>query len=148
MEDISDSIKKVLTLLQGAYICIDGLDELMPQTRRTILMCLAAQDFGDVKVFLTGRPEVQGEVRRIFENFSPEGCQETVVDFLSDMNDIRRFLKDRIARHPIMTELDKGIREEIVHSIATRAAGVWGPVRWGNEPGREAGDHSLSKMSC
>ncbi|KAI5797832.1 hypothetical protein DFH27DRAFT_560422 [Peziza echinospora] len=126
MEEISELLAMVLKRLQGAYVCIDGLDELKPQTRRNILMCLAAQDLGNVKVFLTGRSEIQGEVRRIFGSFGPEGGQETVVNFLSDTNDIRQYLKDKIAGDPHWNaELDKGFKEKIVNAIANRAGGVF-----------------------
>jgi len=57
---------QVLTRTKRTFICVDALDECIPEHRMIILESLGqiVQESLDTRIFLTGRSHVQGEVER------------------------------------------------------------------------------------
>ena len=57
---------QTITATKRTFICVDALDECVPENRRVVLesLGLIAQGSLDTRIFLTGRSRIRGEVER------------------------------------------------------------------------------------
>ena len=65
--DLVEILKIAITSLPQVFICIDGLDECLPKSRREFFESLQeiVQASPNALVFLTGRPHISDEIRDI-----------------------------------------------------------------------------------
>ena len=91
--------------LERVYICVDAMDELLPQHRSEFLRALrqVIQEAPNTRLFLTGRPHILGELDRHL----PKGTYR--IRIVPDRGDIARYLARKMgddhARDPdLMTE--------------------------------------------
>ena len=113
--DLVGVLKATIASLPEVFICIDGLDECLPNNRREILEAL--QDIvrasPTARVFLSGRPHIRDEVKKYF----PEAIMVAVIPTIED---IERYLKMRLDRDPTPSALDDNLRAEIMRVIPTK----------------------------
>ena len=112
---LSDMVKiliKTISSLREVFICIDGLDECLPKNRQGLLESL--QDILQVspttRVFISGRPHVQDEIKRYF-------TAVVMILLTPTIGDIVRFLKRRLDQDIIPRAMDDNLRAEIMSII-------------------------------
>ena len=79
---------KTISSLERVYICVDAIDELLPQHRSELLLILRqiTQEAPNTRLFLTGRPHIRGELDRHLT----EGSY--TIHIVPDQGDIARYL--------------------------------------------------------
>ena len=113
--DLVEILKATIASLPEVFICIDGLDECLPNNRREILEALRdiIRASPTTRVFLSGRPHIRDEVKKYF----PEAI---MVDVIPTIGDIERYLKMRLDRDPTPSAMDDNLRAEIMRVIPTK----------------------------
>jgi len=112
-------LKIAIASLPQVFICIDALDECLPETLAELLKSL--QDIvrasPGTRIFLTGRPHV----REIIQNYFSEENQEAVVVPVSPKSgDIKNYLEWRLDRDTDREAMSDDLREDIVRIILER----------------------------
>ena len=110
--DLIGMVKTTITSLSEVYICIDGLDECLPNNRRELLEPLREilRASPTTRVFLSGRPHVRDEVKRYFTG-------ATMIAVTPTIGDIERYLEMRLDRDPTPSAMDGNLRAEILRVI-------------------------------
>ena len=105
-------LKRAIVSLPEVYICIDGLDECLPDNRRELLESLQeiVQASPTARVFLSGRPHIRSEIKRYF----PEAITIAVIPTIRD---IERYLEMKLNRDPTPNAMDDDLRAEILRVI-------------------------------
>jgi len=110
--DLVNILKTTVASLAEVFICIDALDECLPDNRRELLESL--QDIikasPNVRVFLSGRPHIWGEIKRYF----PEAV---MIPVIPTVGDIERYLEIRLDRDTTPGAMDDNLRAEIMRVI-------------------------------
>jgi len=77
---------KVISSIERVYICIDAVDELLPQHRSEFLRALRQiiQGASNTRLFLTGRPYIRGELDK-----HAKGAY--IIHIVTDKEDIARY---------------------------------------------------------
>ena len=111
--DLVNIRKTTIALLAGVFICLDALNECLPDNRRELLESL--QDIMRAsptpRVFLSGRPHVWGDIKRYF----PEAV---MIPVIPTIRDIRRYLEMRSDRDTTPGAMDDNLRAEIMRVIS------------------------------
>jgi len=94
-------------------ICIDALDECVPQHRVQLLDSLnkILQESPGTRIFVTGRPHVQPEITRRLAGRVTSLCIRT------KRQDIIRYLRSRLAEDTIPDAMDSSLEAEILKKI-------------------------------
>ena len=110
--DLVEMLKKTIASLPEVSICVDGLDECLPNNRRELLESL--QDIVRVspatRVFISGRPHIQDEVKRYF-------TEAIMIPIVPTIGDIERYLEMRLNKDPTPSAMDDNLRAEIMRVI-------------------------------
>jgi len=113
---------KIIGSLERVYICVDAMDELVPEHRSEFLRALRqiAQEAPNTRLFLTGRPHI----RRELDRHLTEGAY--TIHIVPDQGDIDRYLTRKMddddARDPdLMTE---NLKNDIIETISEKASGT------------------------
>ena len=111
---------KTISSIELVYICVDAIDELQPQDRSEFLRALRQiiQDAPNVRLFLTGRPYIRGELDK---HLMKGGC---IIRVAADQGDITRYLSRKMDddddRDPdLMTE---NLKHDIMGIMLGRAS--------------------------
>ena len=117
-------LKLLLEQLDDSFFCIDALDELEPQTRRRLLDILSNKlQLGatNARLFFTGRPHMQSEVRSYFQI-----SEDQIVDIVAHPNDIRQFVSHKLAedKHVNPEAMDGVLESEILTALVARSQGM------------------------
>ena len=107
-----DTLKKTITSLPRLFICIDAIDECTPKHRRELLGSLreTIRLSPGVRVFLTGRPQVDDEIGGYFS--------EMIRIPLSPNNsDIKGYLEMSLGGDSIPNSMDDELRTDIMRII-------------------------------
>ena len=106
--------------LDRVYICVDAMDELLPQHRSEFLRALRdiILEAPNTQLFLTGRPHIRGELDRTLT----EGAY--IIHIVPDRGDIAKYLnrimEDDGNRDPgLMTD---NLRNDITKTMLERAS--------------------------
>ena len=113
--DVMEILKATVASLPEVFICIDGLDECLPNNRRELLESLQeiVKASPTIRVFLSGRPHIQDEVRRYF-------TMATMIVVIPTIDDIERYLEMRLDRDPTPSAMDDDLRAEIMRVVPRR----------------------------
>ena len=113
---------KIIGSLKRVYICIDAMDELVPEHRSEFLRALRqiTQEAPNTILFLTGRPHIHGEL----DNHLTKGAH--TIHIVPDQGDIARYLTRKMddagARDPdLMTE---NLKNDIMETMLEKASGM------------------------
>ncbi|KAF8421792.1 hypothetical protein EV426DRAFT_189114 [Tirmania nivea] len=124
IEDILFMLILIVEQLDNLFFCIDALDELELQTRRDLLDILSYMQFRTktTRLFFTGRPDIQSEVRTYFEI-----PKEQEVEFIANENDIRQFLRHKIAEDRSVNPdvMNEVLENEILSALIARSKGMF-----------------------
>ena len=110
--NLVDILKMTIASLPEVFICIDGLDECLPNNRRELLESLRdiVLALPATRVFLSGRPHNQDEVKSYFPG-------AVMIAVIPNIGDIERYLEMRLDRDPTPSAMDDNLRAEIMRVI-------------------------------
>ena len=112
LSDIVGMLKSTISLLPLVYICIDALDECTPKSRQELLGSLRdiVQESPSARMLFTGRPHVEGEVRKYF-------TMVITVPVSPTEGDIKVYLSVRLDRDTDPDAMDDDLRKDIMRII-------------------------------
>ena len=105
-------LKTAIGQRKRVVICIDGLDESLPVHRAGLFKSLraTAQEMHNVRLFLTGRPFISGEVEKHFPNAHSISVSPT-------KEDAEAFLRTKLDGDPEPEAMDENLRADIMEII-------------------------------
>jgi len=109
---VVNMLKTAIGQRQRVVICIDGLDESLPIHRAGLLKSLRAiaQEMPNVRLFLTGRPFISGEVEKHFPDVHSISVSPT-------KEDTKAFLKIKLGEDSEPEAMDENLRADIMEII-------------------------------
>ena len=104
---------QTITATKRTFICVDALDECVPEHRMVVLESLRRilQGSPKTRIFMTGRPHVRSEVERELDG---------AVNFVSIQptnNSVVRFLREKLRRDTAPNIMSSKLKAEIIDSI-------------------------------
>ena len=112
LSELVGMMKTKIASLREVFICVDGLDECLPNNRRELLESL--QDIvrasPTARVFLSARPHIRDEVKKYFTG-------ATMIAVIPTIGDIKRYLEMRLDRDPTPSAMDENLRAEIMRVV-------------------------------
>jgi len=111
---------KTINSCERVYICVDAMDELLPQHRSEFLRSLRhiIQEAPNTLLFLTGRPHIRGELDK---HLTQGAC---TIHIVPDEGDIARYLSRKMDEDDdqdpdLMTE---NLKTEIMKTMREKAS--------------------------
>ena len=110
--DLMRMLRIAIASLPQSFICIDALDECLPNKLPALLASLRyiVQECPRTRIFLTGRPHVKEAIERY-------SAWAAVVHFRSSTDDIRSYLEMRLDSDDHPEVMDNGLRADILRII-------------------------------
>ena len=92
LPEMRELFVKTIGSLERVYICVDAMDELLPQHRSEFLRTLQQiiQEAPNARLFLTGRPHIRGELDKHLTK------EAYTIHIIPDKGDIARYLTRKI----------------------------------------------------
>ena len=117
LSDMVDILKKAIASLPRLFICIDALDEIVPEHLGGLLESLReiVAVSPNIRVFLTGRPQIRGEITRYFS-------QVVLVTLSPSAGDIESYLEMKLDCDPDPEAMDEELRADIMRIIPKNAS--------------------------
>ena len=120
LPEMSELFVKTIGSLKRVYICVDAIDELLPQHRSKFLRTLQQiiQEAPNTRLILTGRSHIRGELDRYLIRGA---C---TIHIVPDEGDVARYLSQKMddgdTRDPsLMTE---NLRNDITKIMLEKAS--------------------------
>jgi len=112
LEEIVQFLQDITTA-QPTFICLDALDECPPGYRVTLLRLLSQilQKSPGVRIFLTGRPHIRGEIDKHLAGRAATRLITPTKD------DIIIFLRAKLKEDTIPDAMNESLEEEIIQNI-------------------------------
>ena len=113
-------LKGVITRRERVVICIDGLDESLPEHRSGLLNSLKsiAEGLSNVRLFLTGRPFVRSEVEKYFPGVDTTSVSPT-------RKDTEALLRMKLAEDVGSDAMDGQLKEDIMRIIPQKMSEMY-----------------------
>ena len=118
--EMQELFTKTIGSCERVYVCVDAMDELLPQHRSEFLRALRQiiQEAPNTRLFLTGRPHIRGEL----DKHLTRGAH--TIQIVPDQGDIARYLSRKMDedgdRDPdLMTE---NLRNDIMKTVLEKAS--------------------------
>ena len=104
---------QTIAATRRTFICVDALDECVPENRRVVLESLGQmlQGSPNTRLFMTGRPHVRSEVE------GELGGAATFILIQATEDGVLRFLRERLRKDRIPNMMGSTLEEDIVKSI-------------------------------
>jgi len=120
LPDMVKLFVQVIGSLEAVYLCVDAVDEVLPEQRLKFLRALQqiVQEAPNVRLFLTGRPHIRVELDK---HLTKSAC---FVRIVVDRGDITRYLNQKIDDNDdqapgLMTE---DLRNVIIKAMTEKAS--------------------------
>ena len=120
LPEMRELFVKTISSLDRVYICVDAMDELLPQHRSEFLRTLKQiiQEVPNTRLFLTGRPHIRGEL----DKHLTRGAH--TIQIVPDQGDIALYLNRKMEddddRDPdLMTE---NLKNDIMKTMLEKAS--------------------------
>ena len=120
LPDMVKLLVKIIRSIELVYLCIDAVDEVLRQHRPEFLRALQQiiHDAPNVRLFLTGRPYILGELENHLSN------RANVIHIVANLGDITRYLSQKMddngRQDPnLMTE---DLKNDIMRTMLERAS--------------------------
>ena len=112
LSNLVEILKMTIASLPEVFICIDSLDECLPNNRRELLESLQGITQGSrtTRVFLSGRPHIRDEIKRYL-------TEAIMMKIIPTIGDIEIYLKMRLDRDPMPQAMDDNLRSKIMRVI-------------------------------
>jgi len=119
LADLMRMLKIAISSFPQVFICIDALDECLPDDLPELLGSLRdiVLEFPRTRIFLTGRHHVNKDVRRYFP-------KAVAIPIKPDQDDIRNYLEMRLDRDGEPEAMNKDLRAEIVTTISEKMSNM------------------------
>jgi len=112
---ISDIVKLLQTTSskERTFICIDALDECVPEYRVKLLDSLnkILQNSASIRIFVTGRPHIRPEIGKRL------GRRVTSLSISTKRDDMIRYLRSRLEEDTTPDAMDSSLEAEILRKI-------------------------------
>ena len=104
---------RALTVTRRTFICVDALDECVPEHRIVVLESLGQilQGSASTRLLMTGRPHVRSEVEREL------GGVATFVWIRATEDGVLRFLREKLRKDTIPNVMSSTLEQDIMKSI-------------------------------
>ena len=102
-----------LQSFRSVYLCIDALDECDSDHRKALLESLRRVMQDSTRLFLTGRPNIEGDVNNFLQTKSP-----VAVQIIANQHDIEKYVNYCIDEDNNPDIMNDSLREEIVTTIS------------------------------
>ena len=104
---------RAITATRRTFICVDALDECLPEHRMVVLESLGQmlQGSPNTGLFMTGRPHVRSEVEREL------GGAASFVFIRATEDGVVRFLREKLRKDTIPNVMSSGLEDDIMKSI-------------------------------
>ena len=115
LADLMRMLRTAIASLPQVFICIDALDECLPKNLPEFLESLReiVRESPKTRIFLTGRPHVEGAILRYF-------AKAVVILISPNTDDIRNYLAMKLDRDDEPEAMDNDLREDIVNVILNK----------------------------
>ena len=112
LPDMLNILKKTVASLPRLFLCIDALDESAPKHRRELMESLReiVRVLPGARVFLTGRPHIDGEVMTCFS-------KALRVPLSPTHGDIKSYLESRLDSDTDPSAMDAELQADIMRII-------------------------------
>jgi len=111
LPDLARMLKKALSSLQRAFICIDGLDECLAEHRALFLESLREIRYlQGVRLFLTGRRDVRDEIEKHFGDVDALPVDPSI-------SDLTTFARTKLDKDKKYRAMDNHLKEDILRDI-------------------------------
>ena len=119
LPDIVRMLKHAVAALPKVFICIDALDECLPENLLELLRSMKdiIRESPRVRIFLTGRPQVEAEITRVFAN-------SVAVPISPKMHDVERYLENKLKKDTEHYAMPDDLRADILRIIPERISGM------------------------
>ena len=115
LADLVGMLRTAIASLGQVFICIDALDEYLPKNLPELLGSLRdiVQESSKTRIFLTGRPHIEGAIQRYF-------TKAVVIPISPNTGDIRSYLEMKLDRDDEPDAMDNDLRADIVKVIVDK----------------------------
>ena len=119
LPDMVAMLKQVVAMLPRGFICIDAVDECLPKHLPELLRALEdiLQGSPRTRIFVTGRPHVEAEIKRRFTT-------AVIVPISPSTHDINRFLENKLEMDTEQDAMPDDLRADILRIIPERISEV------------------------
>jgi len=119
LADLMRMLKITIASKPQVFICIDALDECLPKHLPELLKSLRdiVQESPRTRIFLTGRPHVNGAIQRYFPN-------AVGIPISPSPDDITSYLKMRLDMDDEPEVMNDNLRAEIVTTILEKMSNM------------------------
>ena len=110
--DLMGMLKTAIASLPRVFVCVDALDECLPKCLPELLESLRdiVRESPTTRIFLTGRPHVEGDVQRYFSKV-------VVIPISPNTDDILNYVEMRLDRDAEPEAMSNDLRADIVRVI-------------------------------
>jgi len=117
LANLMEMLKATIASLPRVFICLDALDECLPEHLPDLFSSLRdiVRECPKAKLFLTGRPHVREDVLRYFS-------KAVVIPIRPNLNDIRNYVDMKLDRDPEPEAMNDGLRADIMKVILERVS--------------------------
>ena len=104
---------QTIAAARRTFICVDGLDECVPEHRIVVLESLGQmlQGSPNTRLFMMGRPHVRSAVEREF------GEAATFVSMRATEDGVLRFLREKLRKDTIPNMMSSTLEGDIMKSV-------------------------------
>jgi len=104
---------QTIVTTRRTFICVDALDECIPEHRMVVLESLGQilQGSPNTRLFMTGRPHVRSEVEREL------GRGATFIHIQATENGVVRFLQEKLSKDTIPNVMSSALEGDIIKTI-------------------------------
>ena len=117
LPDMVQMLKRAVARLPQVFICIDALDECLPEHLLELLESMKdiLEESPRMRIFITGRPEVEAEIIRYFTT-------AVIVPISPKPHDIKRYLDNKLEMDPEPGAMSDTLRADILRIILERVS--------------------------
>jgi len=118
LPDMVKLFVRAINSIDLVYLCVDAVDEVLPQHRPDFFRALRQiiQDAANVRLFLTGRPYIDGEVGKHLT----KGVY--TIQIVADQGDITRYLSRRMDDDQDPDLMTEYLRNDIVVTMLEKTS--------------------------
>jgi len=121
---------QTIAATKRAFICVDALDECVPENRKVVLGSLdqILQGSPTIRLFMTGRPHVRSEVEGGLSGIP------TFVFIRATEDGVVRFLREKLRKDTIPDMMSSTLEEDIMRSIPAISSETYVGAKRSAEP--------------
>ena len=120
LPDMVKLFVRAIRSINLVYLCVDAVDEVLPQYRPEFFRTLRQiiHDAANVRLFLTGRPYIGGEVDK---HLTKEVC---TIQIVADQRDITMYLSQKMDDDQDPDLMTEYLRNEIMETMLEKTSGM------------------------